>query len=41
MEARVMDMLKECRGQELPGMMNPALVTILFQRQTEPWHRIG
>lgn len=35
-----MDMLKECRGQELPGMMNPALVTILFQRQAEPWHRI-
>ena len=37
MEARVMEMLKESRGQELPGMMNPALVKMLFRLQIAPW----
>lgn len=37
---KIVQILRDSRGRELPGMFNPLIVTELFQKQSSPWRSI-
>ncbi|KAK2760304.1 hypothetical protein FQN54_002372 [Arachnomyces sp. PD_36] len=38
---KVRDMMRKCRGRELPGLFDPLLVGRLFREQAEPWRGLA
>ncbi|KAI1869416.1 hypothetical protein JX265_006506 [Neoarthrinium moseri] len=38
---KVRFIMENCRGKELAGMLNPAVVSQLFRQQSEPWEAIA
>ena len=38
---KVIEMIEQTRGRELPGMFNPMIVSDLFKEQSSPWSKIA